>query len=504
MFQGRPSAEEGDFFNVGKIKIISREDGAERRRECSVLVRAWDLAATEAGGDYSVGALMGMRSDGSVTVFDVVRSQVDTAGRDELQRQTAERDGGEVIVTVPQDVGAGGKSTAFHITQNLKGYQVITRSVSGSKENRARNYSAAVNSGMVEFVDDSHLPEDLRWIEAAKKEMRDFPLSDHDDIIDAKADGYNESYERLIKGLVISNLKPQRNLITYSAFANKFPYYSENKLFLKIPQNFQIYAAVKISADSSLPTCGVVTARASINSGLTETIIGISEYKKYDGNYENLFIWLKDTLASYCLAADVKNTTVWLHKDSAHFQLTIIEKLKTSVAVFDGDDAIGLAETNWYLMPKESASPFNQLEKAAGMYLLVDDNQISEATGEDNNGFYHARQEASTWGYNDKGEPTRTGAVLDCLRMCVAEYSTYATPLTADERYRQRLQEMMPAAMQNEGSRPIEETIGFSREVTLQMNDMLLQREMRRSGEDVDYSPFDGDYEDPTDISGGW
>jgi hypothetical protein len=200
----------------------------------------------------------------------------------------------------------------------------------------------------------------------------------------------------------------------------------------------------------------------------------------------------------------VKNTTVWLHKDSAHFQLTIIEKLKTSVAVFEGDDSIGLAETNWYLMPKESASPFNQFEKAAGMYLLVEDNQISEATGEDNNGFYHARQEASTWGYNDKGEPTRVGAVLDCLRMCVAEYSTYATPLTAAERYRQRLQEMMPPHMQG-GVQPSElETVGFSPSLTLQMNEMLLQREMRRSGEDVDYSPFDGDYEDPNDISGGW
>jgi hypothetical protein len=88
--------------------------------------------------------------------------------------------------------------------------------------------------------------------------------------------------------------------------------------------------------------------------------------------------------------------------------------------------------------------------------------------------------------------------------MCVAEYSTYATPLTAAEWYRQRLQEMMPLQMQG-GVQPSElETVGFSPSLTLQMNEMLLQREMRRSGEEVDYSPFDDDYEDPFDISGGW
>ncbi len=63
---------------------------------------------------------------------------------------------------------------------------------------------------------------------------------------------------------------------------------------------------------------------------------------------------------------------------------------------------------------------------------------------------------------------------------------------------------MMPPHMQG-GVQPSElETSGFSPSLTLQMNEMLLQREMRHSGEEVDYSPFDDDYEDPIDLSAGW
>jgi hypothetical protein len=338
--------------------------------------------------------------------------------------------------------------------------------------------------------------------------MRDFPLSDHKDIVDSFADGYNESYERLIKGLVVTNFKPQRNLVAYSKFAQRFPFYSNERLLLKIPPKWSIYAALKISSDASRPTCGILTARAAENARLGEKIFVVSEYKKYDGSYENLFKWLSDALQAYCAEASIDNTTVWLHPDSAHFQQTIIEKLNVNAAVFGTDDLIGLAETNWYLMPTTAAHEFNRFEQAAGMYWLVEDSQISEPLSE--LGLYHARQEAATWGYNDKGEPTRIGAVLDCLRMCVAEYSTFATPLSEAERYHERLKTMLPPQLQSSEVElpPTPEAGRFSPGVTMQMNEILLRQEMRREGEFMSRSPFDDDdnynYEDPFDISGGW
>src|SRR5205085_2185514 len=148
-------------------------------------------------------------------------------------------------------------TTVFHIQQILKGYQVIARDVTGSKEDRARNYSSAVNSDDVEFVSDEDLPEDKQWIQATKKEMRDFPLSDHDDIVDASGDAYNESYERMVTGLVVRNYKPQRNLVNWSDFAARFPFYADGQLALKIPANFTVYAGIKIQ-EATRPTSAVI------------------------------------------------------------------------------------------------------------------------------------------------------------------------------------------------------------------------------------------------------
>ena len=103
MFQGRPSSEEGDFFDVGKISIIDESLASQRRTECVAFCRAWDNAASEDGGAYSVGVLMGIRPDGRITVFDIVRAQLNSADRLELQRATAEKDGADVPVRIPQD-----------------------------------------------------------------------------------------------------------------------------------------------------------------------------------------------------------------------------------------------------------------------------------------------------------------------------------------------------------------------------------------------------------------
>ena len=501
MFQGKPTSEEGDFFNVKKITYITPAEARERRKECVALVRAWDNAATQDGGDFTVGMLGGIRANGKITVFNAVIAQLDSAKRLQKQKNVAGSDGFDVVVRIPQDPGSAGAFEAWSTAQHLERHTVVSKPISGSKEMRAINFSAAVNSGDVEFVSDDDLPEDEKWNKKVITSLRDFPLSTFKDPVDAGSDMYNECYERLIKGLIAANFKPQRNVLAYSTFANLFPFEKDGRLLLKIPKNWMIYAGVKINPDASRPTSALIAARAAEDTGLKENLFVFAEYKTYDGDYNKLFEWLKQSLYNYCENSSYANTTIWLHKDSAHFEQTIIEKLKVNVAVFDRDNQTGLTELNWYFMPNGNAHPANKLEQASNLYLLSADAQFSAAT--DEQGMVSLRQELGTWGYNDKGEPTAVGAVADCLRMIVAEFTTFAAPLTSAERYRRRLQEMMPTAMQSEGSRPIEETIGFSRDVTLQMNAMRLQAEMRRSGEEIAYSPFD-DYEDPNDLSGGW
>lgn len=505
MFQGKPSSEEGDFFNVKKITYITPAEAVERRKECVALVRAWDNAATLGGGDYTVGMLGGIRANGKVTVFHAVIEQLDSALRLQKQKNTADADGFDVLVRIPQDPASAGKFEAWATARYLEKHTVIAKPISGSKEMRAVNFSAAVNAGDVEFVSDDNLPEDQKWNKRVITSLRDFPLSNFKDPVDAGSDMYNECYESLIKGLIAANFKPQRNVLGYSTFASLFPFEKDGKMLLKIPKNWTIYAGVKINQDASRPTSAVLVARAAQDTGLKENLFVFAEYKAYDSDFGKLFDWLKRTFHIYCEHSDYDNTTIWLHKDSAHFQQTIIEKLKVNVAVFDSDNQTGLTELNWYFMPNGKAHPANQTEQASNLYLLSADAQLSAAT--DEQGMMSLRQELSTWGYNDKGEPTAIGAVADCLRMIVAEFSTYATPLTAAERFRERLKSMLPAAMQTNGGE-LSEVDGspISVDLTMQMNAAFLRSELRRNGEHVSYSPFDEDenYNDYDDMSGGW
>lgn len=416
MNQGRPSSEESQFFNVEKIVIQPSEYAMNRRQECTIMVRAWDLAATEAGGDYSVAPLVGMSPDNRVTVFDTVRKQVESAGRDELMLATAQRDGFDVVISVPQDPGAAGLTALFHIQQLLKGYTVVARPTSGSKEDRARSSASAVNSGDVEFISDAAIS--AKWVDECKKEMREFLMSAlaHDDFVDSFADGYNECFERVSKGLVVKGFSVAENLQLWEDFAKVHG--------AQIPTHWTTYAALKITPDASTPNSAVIVARAAQNSGLKDNLFVVAEYKDYTADYLLLFDWLDAALKDYCLGE--KNVIVWLHPDSAEYKPTLQQKYSRPVRVFNGDDVDGLTELNWYVSERK-------------LQGLVDDPvQIAIAT--DSRGLYAFRQEALTWSYNQKGEPTKVGGVMECVRMITHRFRTIATALTEKE----QIDELIP------------------------------------------------------------
>lgn len=179
VFQGNPTPREGSVFKVGALQYVDAADVPEDLRRC----RAWDLAATEGGGDYTAGVLIGRSGDGYTYVLDVQRGQWDAAERNARLRSTAEQDGASVPVRLPQDPGQAGKEQAGALTRLLSGYAVTALPVSGSKEVRADPFAAQVNAGNVRVVR-------AAWTAAFVEELRAFPGGANDDQVDAAADAF--------------------------------------------------------------------------------------------------------------------------------------------------------------------------------------------------------------------------------------------------------------------------------------------------------------------------
>lgn len=167
------------MFKVGRVGFVDVAPAKARR------VRRWDLAATDNGGDYTVGVLMASAA-GSYYIEDVVRGQWATDERDRIIKETAERDRkrGPVKQVGPQDPGSAGKDTARAFVKSLAGYSAATERESGDKETRADPLSSQWNAGNVYIVRGP-------WNEAYLSEMYAFPNGRNDDQVDGSSGGFN-------------------------------------------------------------------------------------------------------------------------------------------------------------------------------------------------------------------------------------------------------------------------------------------------------------------------
>lgn len=182
LYQGTPAPAEGGLFKAGKAVLI---DALPAR--VSRWVRRWDIAATQGGGDYSAGVLLGWRTPGIVTVADVERGQWGPDERDRIMRETADRDRlryGDVLQVVPQDPGAAGVDMKRHLIRLLAGHRVRAVRETGSKELRADPLASQWNVGNVEVLK-------AAWTEAFLEEVLLFPNGKNDDQVDGVGDGYN-------------------------------------------------------------------------------------------------------------------------------------------------------------------------------------------------------------------------------------------------------------------------------------------------------------------------
>lgn len=182
LYRQRPTAKEGYLFKVEQLEIVPAAPVE------AVRVRYWDKGATDDGGDYTAGVRMGKAGD-VFYVEHVERGQWSTDRRDKVIKQTAELDGGSVIIKGEQEPGASGKDAALAFIRMLAGFIVSCEPASGDKELRADPFSSQVNAGNVKLVKGG-------WNRDFIEELRAFPKGKHDDQVDAASGAFSALTKR--------------------------------------------------------------------------------------------------------------------------------------------------------------------------------------------------------------------------------------------------------------------------------------------------------------------
>lgn len=181
LYQQAPRPDEGSLFPVARIGFAEAVPGEAR------MVRAWDLAATEAsaGGDpdWTVGLKLAADAAGGLVVVDVVRFRGGPHEVADCILQTAQRDGRAVAVGLPQDPGQAGKQQVAWLSRQLAGYRVVASPETGAKLTRAMPVAAQVEAGRLALLR-------AAWNQPLLNEMRDFPHGRKDDQVDALSRAY--------------------------------------------------------------------------------------------------------------------------------------------------------------------------------------------------------------------------------------------------------------------------------------------------------------------------
>jgi predicted phage terminase large subunit-like protein len=173
---------EGGLFKREWLKLI---DPTPPKFYNMPLCRYWDKAATEGGGDWTVGALVGLK-EGKVHVLDIKRAQLSPAGVEALIYQTAQLDGLDVMIRMEQEPGSAGVDVIDHYARHvLTGYNFKGVKSTGSKVARAAALSTAAEQGNL-LITNTH------WSSVCIDELVLFPTEGaHDDQVDAISGGYN-------------------------------------------------------------------------------------------------------------------------------------------------------------------------------------------------------------------------------------------------------------------------------------------------------------------------
>jgi predicted phage terminase large subunit-like protein len=191
LFQQIPADENVKMADASWLKMCHELPATDFR-----WIRVWDLAATEGGGDYTAGSLVGYsKSTGKCVIANTIRRQLSPQGVEELVRNTAEADGLAVPVGIEQEPGSSGKALVHHYaTVVLPEFKVIPINPAGrAKIVRAQPFLAAAEAGNAYLLNDLEQddPRDRApWINEFTHEFDEFPNGPNDDQVDTVAAGY--------------------------------------------------------------------------------------------------------------------------------------------------------------------------------------------------------------------------------------------------------------------------------------------------------------------------
>lgn len=182
LYQQQPSVSQGGMFPKENWQFWNDSNLPQIVR----CVRAWDLAATEGAGDWTVGSLMGIGVNGDLYVLDRQRFRKNSAAVEDAVKQTAQLDGHETKILIEQEKAGAGKSQVEHYQRLLAGYFVEPAKIDGSKEVRATPYSAMQQRRRVWLPERDELLC-KEWIAEHARMMGDGRRPRHDDQIDTGA-----------------------------------------------------------------------------------------------------------------------------------------------------------------------------------------------------------------------------------------------------------------------------------------------------------------------------
>lgn len=174
--QQRPTPRGGGMFKRHWFEIV---DALPRRS--LVRVRAWDKAATQDGGAYSVGLRMMLADNGMLYIEHVVRAQVTMFGRHDLMKQTAKLDAMDdpaIIQAIEKEGGSGGKDAWQMEVRLLRGYSVVAIPPKGDKEQRAFPVTSDAEAGNIKLLRGE-------WNQDFLDEIEVFPKGRYKDQTDA-------------------------------------------------------------------------------------------------------------------------------------------------------------------------------------------------------------------------------------------------------------------------------------------------------------------------------
>lgn len=174
--------DDGDVFQRAWFRIVD-----DYPADCRLL-RFWDFAATavkqtrtsgKKDPDYTVGALVGLSSQGQLYVVDVRRFRKSPFDTEAEVKQVAQLDGRRIAVRIEQEPGSSGVTVVDHWRRGVfVGYDFDGIRPTLSKEERARPVASAAEAGNVFIVS-------APWNREFLDEFAGFPNLNHDDQVDA-------------------------------------------------------------------------------------------------------------------------------------------------------------------------------------------------------------------------------------------------------------------------------------------------------------------------------